>query len=162
LPLIRERVRGRIVLLVVDWGAETEASRALLSASGCADCVIWLPPLSRVTMARLIRGADVVLDQIALPHFGATAPQALAAETPVISSYRPESTDWIVAEPAPILPAFSPEEVCEAVMTALDPAWRAGFAKRARDWTDTHHHPNRIVLEHLQVYQRILARQHGV
>jgi glycosyltransferase involved in cell wall biosynthesis len=161
LPLIRESVPGRVVLLLVDWGLETAAGRALLAELNCQDLVVWVPPLSRIPMARLMQAADVVLDQIALPHFGATAPQALAAETPVISSYRPESTEWLVGEPAPILPAFSPEEVRKAVLTALDPEWRDVFQKRARHWVDTYHHPDRLVKEHLRVYRRILGRSHG-
>ena len=161
LPLIRASVPGRVVLLLTDWGLETAASRALLAELGCQDQVVWLPPLSRIPMARLMRAADVVLDQIVLPHFGATAPQALAAETPVISSYRPESTEWIVSEPAPILPAFSPEQVRDAVLTALDPEWRDAFRKRARHWVDTYHHPERLVKEHVRVYRQVLERSHG-
>jgi glycosyltransferase involved in cell wall biosynthesis len=161
LPLIRASVPGRVVLLLIDWGLETAASRALLAGLDCQDRVVWLPPLSRILMARLMRAADVVLDQIALPHFGATAPQALAAETPVISSYRPESTDWIVGEPAPILPAFSPDQVRGAVLTALDPEWRDAFRQRARRWVDTYHHPERLVKEHVRVYRHILGRSHG-
>lgn len=161
LPLIRASLPGRVVLLLIDWGLETAASRTLLAELGCQDRVVWLPPLSRIPMARLMRAADVVLDQIALPHFGATAPQALAAETPVISSYRPESTDWIVGEPAPILPAFSPEQVRDAVLTALHPEWRDAFRKRARRWVDTYHHPERLVKEHVRVYRKVLERSHG-
>jgi glycosyltransferase involved in cell wall biosynthesis len=161
LPLIRASVPGRVVLLLTDWGLETAASRALLAELGCQDRVVWLPPLSRIPMARLMRAADVVLDQIALPHFGATAPQALAAETPVISSYRPESTEWIINESAPILPAFSPEQVRDAVLTALDPEWRDAFRKRARHWVDTYHHPDRLVKEHVRVYRQVLERSHG-
>src|SRR5262249_61556966 len=127
-------------------GLQVKVSYSLVSQIGCRDAVVWLPPLSRITMARLMQAADVVLDQIALPHFGATAPQALAAGTPVISSYRPESTAWIVPEPAPILPAFSPPEVRDAVGTALDPKWRTGFAERARGGVDRYHHPDRPIL----------------
>jgi glycosyltransferase involved in cell wall biosynthesis len=107
LPLIRAAISRRVVLVLIGWGQQVNESYSLVSQIGCRDAVVWLPPLSRITMARLMQAADVVLDQIALPHFGATAPQALAAGTPVISSYRPESTAWIVPEPAPILPALA-------------------------------------------------------
>jgi len=160
LPLVRARVSGRVVLVLIRWGAEVEASRALIAESRCSDCVVWTPPLSRITLVKLMQAADVVLDQIALPHFGATAPQALAAGTPVISSYEPESTAWIVNEPAPILSAFTAEEVAEAVIVALDPKWRASFNDRARHWVDAHHHQDRVITEHLRVYQHILERQH--
>jgi glycosyltransferase involved in cell wall biosynthesis len=159
LPLIRGALSKRVVLVLIGWGQQVNESYSLIAQIGCSDAVMWLPPLSRITMARLMQAADVVLDQIALPHFGATAPQALAAGTPVISSYRPESTAWIVPKPAPILPAFSPPEVRDAVLTALDPKWRTGFAERARAWVDRYHHPDRLVLDHLYVYQRILMAQ---
>ena len=107
-------------------------------------------------MIKHIRAADVVLDQMALPHFGATAPQSIAAGTPVISSYEPESTRWIIPEPAPILPAFSPEDIAAAVIKALDPIWLLDYKKRARDWTDKYHHPNNVIRSHLSVYQRVL------
>jgi glycosyltransferase involved in cell wall biosynthesis len=162
LPLIRASVPGRVVLALIRWGLEVDKSRALIAQTECADLIVWLPPLSRISMIRMIRAADIVLDQMALPHFGATAPQALAAGTPVISSYKPESTTWIVDEPAPILPAFSATEVRDAVLKALDPAWRAEYSRRARYWVDKYHHPNRLVTEHLRVYRQILARSHEV
>jgi hypothetical protein len=71
-------------------------------------------------------------------------------------SYKPESTKWIVREPAPILAAFTPEEVTQGVVTALEPRWRAEFDQRARQWVDVHHHHNRVVYDHLTAYRRIL------
>jgi glycosyltransferase involved in cell wall biosynthesis len=156
LPLILEEHGEDVVLALCDWGAETTASRALLSKLGCSDNVAWLPPLNRIELIRHMKAADVVLDQMALPHFGATAPQALAAGTPVIMSYRPESTAWIVEEPAPILAASDAPGVAEAVTTALEPGWRADFAERAREWVRRHHHPDRIIAAHCRVYRSIL------
>ena len=70
-------------------------------------------------------------------------------------SYDPASTEWIVDEPAPILPAFDPPGVAAAVATALDPGWRAEFTERAQAWVHRHHHPQRVVLEHCRVYRRL-------
>ena len=156
LPLIKARAKGRVVLLLTEWGQQVADSRALIRELGCEDNVVWLRPLCRAHMVRLTKAADVMLDQMAFPHFGATAPQALAAGTPVIMSYKPESTMWIVDEAAPILSAFTPQEVADRVMEALDPAWRAAFRPRAREWIYRHHHPDRIVREHLRVYRKLL------
>ena len=76
----------------------------------------------------------------------------------MIGSYRPESTDWIVDEPAPILSAFTPEDVADAVVQALDPEWRKDFKMRARSWVYRQHHENRLVAEHLRVYRKLLGR----
>jgi glycosyltransferase involved in cell wall biosynthesis len=156
LPLIRDRVPGRVRLLLCPWGAQVDDSRRLLEELGCTDSVIWLPLLSRVALIRYLHAADVVLDQMALPHFGATAPQTLAAGTPLVMSYDPESTEWIVDEPAPILAAFTPEQVADAVVRALDPEWRADFKKRAEKWVRFQHHPDRLVQEHLRVYRDLM------
>lgn len=156
LPLIRERFAGKVVLVLTEWGEQVRDSRRLIEDLGCADAVHWRAPLPRVPLIRHFHAADVVLDQMALPHFGATAPQAMASGTPVVMSYRPESTEWIVPEPAPILPAFSPEEVADAVVRALEPGFREDYRRRARAWVHRYHHPRRIVRDHLSVYRRIL------
>jgi len=160
LPLIRQRAKARVMLVLTEWGEDVARSRKLIRELGCSDAVTWIKPQARIAMIRLTRAADVVLDQMALPHFGATAPQAMAAGVPVISSYVPESTRWIIEEPAPILPAFSPQEVCDQVMTALDPGWRRQYQDTARRWIDTYHHPRRVVESHLRVYRNIVSRQH--
>jgi glycosyltransferase involved in cell wall biosynthesis len=159
LPKIRERIPGRVVLVLAPWGLQIEDSRRLIRGLDCQDSVAWLErPLSRPELVKHMQAADVVLDQMTLPHFGATAPQSLAAGTPVVMSYKPESTAWIVSEPAPILPAFTPDDVANAVALALDPAWRADFKERARSWVDVHHHHNRVVYDHLTVYRQILEK----
>jgi glycosyltransferase involved in cell wall biosynthesis len=160
LPLIRKRVKGRVLMLLTEWGEDVARSRELIAELGCGDAVRWLSPLPRISMIKLTRAADVVLDQMALPHFGATAPQALAAGVPVISSYVPESTRWIIAEPAPILPAFSAEQVSDQVIQALDPAWRARYQRTAGRWIDAYHRPRYAVESHLRVYRNIVNRGH--
>jgi hypothetical protein len=159
LPLIRRSVKGRVAFVTTPWGAQIAESRQLIEEMGCSDMVRWLEkPLSRLEMIAHLHLADVVMDQIALPHFGATAPQALAAGRPVIMSYKPESTDWIVSEPAPILPAFTPEEVGSAVLTALDPDWRAAFTPRCARWVDEQHSVVRLLNDQLNVYKSLLER----
>jgi Glycosyl transferases group 1 len=157
LPLIRRRLAARIVLLLSPWGQQLSESRRLIAQLGCEDSVAWIErPMSRPILISHIQAADLVLDQLALPHFGATAPQAIAAGTPVVMSYRPESTAWIVGEPAPILSAFTPEEVAAAVVQGLDPVWRSQFRKEARRWIHRYHHHDRMVLDHLRAYREVL------
>src|SRR5262249_10192593 len=145
LPKIANRVKGRVALILTPWGEQIEQSRLLIRSLACENLVRWLErPLARPSMIRHMQAADLVLDQMTLPHFGATAPQALAAGTPVVMSYRHESVTRIVTEPAPILAAFTPDDVTEAVVTALNDGWRRDFDRRAKAWIDTQHHPNRI------------------
>jgi len=80
----------------------------------------------------------------------------LAAGVPVVSSYVPSSTEWMFPEPPPIIPAFDAEQVANAVVMALDSGWRQLNRERARHWVDRHHSRERIVADHLHVYQKVL------
>lgn len=156
LPEIKKRVNQRVKLLLVNWGMELAKSRQLINELGCHENIHWLEPLSRKRLIDFMLATDVVLDQMALPHFGATAPQAIAVGTPVIMSYKPESTAWIISEQAPIIPAFTPEDVVEGVIQALDPVWREKYKKQAAHWIATQHHTDRIVSEHLRIYKTLI------
>jgi hypothetical protein len=153
---ISRRTKGRAVLLLVDWGLEVNRSKELIKQLGFETHVRWIKPLSRKNVMNYMIASDVILDQMALPCFGATAPQAIALEVPVIMSYSPESTSWIISEDAPIIPAFKAEDVVKGVMQALDPQWLEEYRYRARTWFKSQHHADRIVSEHLQVYERLL------
>jgi glycosyltransferase involved in cell wall biosynthesis len=158
LPLIKARLPGkRVRLVLTEWGGDLEASRMLLSELGVADDCVWVQPQSRRALIDMTREADVVLDQMALPHFGQSAPQAIAVGTPVISSYVPQSTAWLVDEPAPILAAFTPEDVADQVCRALDPQWRAEWRGRAETWIKDHHHQDIITDRHRTVFDGLAA-----
>jgi len=156
LPLIKERIDGRVKLLLVAWGQQVEQSKRLIENLDCSRDTMWTTSMCRVTMIRHLQAADAVFDQMVLPVFGSTAPQSLAAETPVIGSYIPKETAWLIDEPAPILSAFSPEEIANAVCRTLDPDWRADFRQRARQWIDTYHSPDVVVRDHLRAYRNLI------
>jgi glycosyltransferase involved in cell wall biosynthesis len=139
LPLLASRIGRAFRVIMTQWGTQVDDSKRLAKALGVNDLIVWREPFNRGQLIREQKSCDVVFDQIALPHFGATAPQAIAAGVPVIMSYDPASTAWIIPEPAPILTAWTPDEIVEAVVTALDPEWRAGYEIAARKWFDTYH-----------------------
>jgi glycosyltransferase involved in cell wall biosynthesis len=155
LPAIIDRVGRDCRVIMVAWGAQLEQSRELAMSLGVDDVIEWVEPLSRVKLIELQKSVDVVFDQIALPHFGATAPQAIAAGVPVIMSYDPASTAWIIDEPAPILSAWTVEEIVDAVETALDPAWRSAYAQTSRRWFETHHSGAQAVGRLSQAYRTV-------
>jgi glycosyltransferase involved in cell wall biosynthesis len=156
LPGLQRALGPRFKVIMTQWGAELAASRALAEALGCARFIHWIDPLPRKKLVRMQKSVDIVFDQIALPHFGATAPEALACGVPVIMSYDPDSTLWIIPEPAPILAAWRPDEVVSQVKVALDPGWRSGFRVAAQRWIDTFHSSGRVVDLHLETYRRVL------
>ena len=80
----------------------------------------------------------------------------IAAGIPVLMSYNPESTAWIVAEPAPILSCWTVEDIVRNTKLALDPQWRSEYRERARRWIDDHHCASVVVNTHLATYRRLL------
>jgi glycosyltransferase involved in cell wall biosynthesis len=161
LPLIAERIGRDVRMITCRWGMQVDDSQALARSLGVEDLIAWVDPLNRGQLVRLQKSSDVVFDQIALPHFGATAPQALAAGVPVIMSYDPASTAWIIPEPAPILSAWTPEEIAAAVQLALDPEWRQSFGARAREWFEKYHSSAHAVDRSAAVYRQV-CREAGI
>jgi len=156
LPQIRESVSENIKVIMVTWGADLSRSFKLANMLGVEDMITWVSPMSHARLVTLLTDTDVVLDQLALPHFGATAPEAIAAGVPVISSYVESSTEWILSSPAPIIPAFDIDGICRAVETALDPKFRSNYRTRAWNWITAEHSHRRAQLTQLRAYRDIL------
>jgi len=159
LPALAERLGRSFRLLLTSWGEQIGESKALIKSLGAEDLVVWMDPLPRRALIDLMKRVDVLCDQTALPHFGATAPEGMAAGLPVLMSYRPESTAWIVPEPAPILPVFTVADVVTQTVTALDPVWRRDYKVRARNWIARYHSRQRVVDEHLRMYEKVLENK---
>ena len=141
---------------MTSWGADLDASRALAKSLDVNEQIIWISPLSRLNMIEMLQACDVVLDQTILPCFGSTAPQALACGTPTIMSYKPETTAWIIKEPAPLLQAMEPPGIAACVKQALDPDWLNAFKQEAAIWIDTYHSVPVALHQQLGVYKQIL------
>lgn len=161
LPMLADALKESFILIMTSWGAQVEESRALARSLGVDHMIQWRLPLPRIPLVRLLKSVDVLFDQIALPHFGATAPQGIAAGVPVIMSYEPKSTEWIVAEPAPILSAWTTDDIVARAKTALDPEWRRDYARRSRHWIDTCHSSLQVVKGHIAVYRKLLEVHGG-
>lgn len=156
LPKLAKSLGCTFRVIMTRWGADLGKSIALAESLGVADRIFWHEPLSRRKLIETLKSADILFDQIALPHFGATAPEGMAAGIPVIMSYDPTSTEWLVAESAPILAAHNADEIVAQVLRALDPAWLADYRKRAVKWFDTHHSSRIVVQKHLDVYRTLI------
>lgn len=157
LPLIKQRVAGRVRVLMANWGADIERSKQLLDVLKCTEDVIWKGTMCRITMIKYILASDVVFDQMVLPAFGSTVPQTLAAGVPVVSSYRPKEMAWLFPVPAPVLSAETVKDIAASVVQALQPEWRAEFQDKAREWIDNYHHSTKVIENHLKVYQDVLT-----
>lgn len=156
LPELTGSLGRNFRVIMTRWGADLDKSIALAESLGVADLIVWSEPLSRRKLIETLKSSDILFDQIALPHFGATAPEGIAAGIPVIMSYDPKSTEWLVAEPAPILTAHNASEIVAQVLRALDPAWLDDYRQRAAKWFDGHHSSRLVVEGHMDAYRRLI------
>ena len=156
LAAIRARIGDDFRVIMTEWGQQVHQSKALAESLGVSRFLHWTAPFPRRRLLRLLRSVDVLFDQIALPHFGATAPEGIAAGVPVIMSYDPASTRWIIPEPAPILMRWTEQDIALQVALAVQPAWREGYRQRAQQWIDAYHNTGMIVRSHLEVYRDLL------
>ena len=156
LPELTKSLGRDFRVIMTRWGAELDKSIALAESLGVADLIVWSTPLSRRKLIKTLKSVDILFDQIALPHFGATAPEGIAVGIPVIMSYEPSSTEWLVAEPAPILTAHNAVEIAAQVLRALDSAWLADYRQRAAKWFDAHHSSRLVVQGHMDIYRRLI------
>lgn len=157
LPGVQKYLGNDFRVIMTRWGTDLDKSYALSQSLGVEGLIVWSEPLPRRRLIQTLKSVDVLFDQIALPHFGATAPEGIAAGVPVIMSYDPKSTEWLVSEPAPILTAHNSEEISKQVLKALDPEWLKSYRERAAKWFEAHHSSSIVVQKHISVYQKLLS-----
>lgn len=160
LPILQSKVGDTFTVLMTEWGEDLDRSKNLARELKVDHLIDWIDPLPKIKLIETVKAVDLVFDQTILPCFGATAPEAIACETPIIMSYRPETTSWILGEPAPILCAFDETQIADKAMQAIDPQWLGNYKKTARTWVDNHHSDARVVRDHLTVYEKLLSH-HG-
>jgi len=159
IPKISERIGEDFRIIMAQWGEQVDQSKKLASELGVCRFIHWRQPLTRRELMAMLRSVDILFDQIALPHFGATAPEGIAAGLPVIMSYSPQSTEWIIPEPAPILPAWNEDQIAEQVAVAVRPEWLRTYRVKAREWIDKYHSSRHVLAKHLAVYRELLAER---
>jgi glycosyltransferase involved in cell wall biosynthesis len=158
IPMIRKEIGDDFKIIMTEWGSDLSESQQLAKSLGVEKFIEWVAPLGRQNLLKLIKSVDAVFDQIALPHFGATAPEAIAAGTPVLMSYLPASTSWLVSEPAPIIPAFDAPTIASGVARALTPDYRDSFMRDSKRWIAKCHSAERLVETHIGVYRNLIEK----
>ena len=124
-------------LLLLAWGPDLGAAKALVRDLGIGSSVSFLPlVMSKVRVMRAIQLADVVADQFLAAAYGMLALEALACGRPVISSYDPAQPQPHAADdPAPILTGRTAAEIADACLALLDPGRRAAAGADGRAWS---------------------------
>ncbi len=136
-----------------NWGADLESAKQIVRNVNLDSRVHWIDTMSRPLLATIAMKSFLVLDQMALPHFGSTAPQMLALGVPVASSYNPASTQEIAAEPAPILSIFTLQDLMMHIHNLSSDSYRNEYSVLARSWVEKWHSKDRIVRDFTRLFE---------
>ena len=136
-----------------NWGADLVSAKQMISDANLDSRVHWVDTMSRPLLATIAMKSFLVLDQMALPHFGSTAPQMLSLGVPVASSYNPASTWEIASEAAPILPILSLQDLILHIRNLYSDFYRTEYSLMAKSWVDKWHSQDRIVRDFTRLFE---------
>lgn len=138
----------------IDWGADLDASKALIAELGIADRVRWLAPLSKRQLWDAKLGANAVVDQFLLPAFGGVTFEALGLGCRVITSDDGSCNATFYGAAPPLLAAETVDEIAARLRQVIaDPLDTAEIGKASIDWIAQYHSEAR----NLQILEQALG-----
>ncbi len=150
---------GRAHLVLVDYGADREEARRLVSALGLSERVTFLPKLKKDELIEHYRMADVVADQFDVGAFGTVGLEAMACGKPLLIYIDDSAAQKCYPQRPPILNARSEKEIFEQIQAAVEESHRAAVGRAARDWIMKHHHGDTLARRLTAMYEEILEGQ---
>jgi glycosyltransferase involved in cell wall biosynthesis len=152
--------RPGVGAVFVEWGEMVAESRALISAVGAADRVLWIQPQAGMSLARHMGACDVMADQFHLGAFGSTLPKALWLERPSLIYLNAEAHRWCLPELPPVINARTPDDIHAGLIRAYDDRdWLAGLSRRGRQWYDQYHSSAVVTRLVLDLYARTIEAE---
>lgn len=149
---------SRPALVLTEWGADVERTRALVRSRGLEQLVRWVPPFPKRRLVDAYRAADVVVDQFLIPTFGGIAPEAMACARPVVTAYDPALHAWCLEEDPPILAAATADEVFEHLrVLAASSDERERIGRSGRAWVERHHGWRLVAERQARLYDDLVA-----
>ncbi|MCC7262169.1 MAG: glycosyltransferase family 4 protein [Candidatus Latescibacteria bacterium] len=139
------------------WGPDKDQVQPLCQRLGVADCIDFVPPLTKPQLLEEYHRADAVVDQFNMPRLGYNAMEALSCGRPVLGYFTEELQRACYPELPPVLNADGAEAVCRRLEELLDPARRRELEVEGRRWIMAHHHWEPILRDLLDQC-RALAR----
>ncbi len=144
-------------IILVEWGQEVEASKALIAQLGITDKVSWVPTRQKHELWEAYAQAHAVVDQFTLPALGAVGVEVMALGRRLITAIDTQQLTEFFGEAPPCLHASTVDE-CAAQMRSViaDIDDKAGRGPAVRRWIKARHSARRIMDLQAQAYAMIL------
>ena len=144
-------------LVLVEWGQEVDASKALIDELEIGGVVKWVQPMDKQELWRMICRSHAVADQFVLPAMGGIGIETLALGRRLISHIDTPTLARFFGSSPPVLAAGSIEDVAMRLAAVItDPDDRAGIGLAGRKWLETYHSPTRILNLQIEAYRSLL------
>lgn len=151
LALFRARHPGLPVQVTVPlWGPDKEKVKPLCQRLGIADCIEFVPPLTKPQLLAGYHRAHAVIDQFNMPRLGYNAMEALACGRPVVGYFTEDLQRACYPELPPVLNADGAEAVADRLEELLDPSRRRELEAEGRRWIMAYHHWEPILRDLLE------------
>jgi hypothetical protein len=150
-------------LVAVEWGLQLAESKAFLDSAGVAANVVWVAPMAKLGLQRMMANVDVVWDQFGLAAFGGLAMRAVEQGIPLISRGLAPIGEQLIGGPVPWLHAVDTSDIVRQTTAVLDDMARDGRVRvitetrnRYRTWMLERHSPGLTADLQLEVYDRMI------
>jgi hypothetical protein len=149
----------RFRLILVEWGVDIDASKALIHQLGLDEFVSWVPPMNKKSLWHQYCRSHAVLDQFSLPALGGVGFETLALGRRLITKIDVEQLRLFFGCPPPVLPATNVAELADSIRSVvLDPDDKAGKGKAGRQWIRDYHSAERIVSLQADVSRALIEK----
>lgn len=155
--LLAKGVTFRLVL--VEWGQDTDATKALLKTLGLETRTKWVKPMGKQDLWRCYCTSHAVLDQFTLPALGGVGFETLALGRRLITKTdQPTLAKFFGCAP-PVLAAADVEDVTASMESVINDAGdRSGIGKSGQEWIKKWHSARRVVEIQAAVYRELTTR----
>ncbi|MFP5316736.1 MAG: glycosyltransferase [Acidimicrobiia bacterium] len=152
-----------LVMPAMGLSRDLAAGRALVSALGIDDQVVWAEPPHRDAFPRhklldFYLAADVVASDFGVGWFGYVTLEGLAAGKPVLSHIDDVAMAKLYPDGHPICEAADPQAVCERLLQLWrEPAAAARIGQLGRQWVVAHHAPEAAGARYVDAVTELVA-----
>jgi glycosyltransferase involved in cell wall biosynthesis len=144
-------------LVLVEWGQEIAASKALIAELGIEDKVTWVPTMRKHELWQAYCQAHAVADQFTLPALGGVGFETMALGRRLITAIDEQQLAHFFGEAPPCLGAQTIEDCVRRMrQVILDPEDDERLGEAGQHWMAACHSAQRIVAIQLDAYRKLL------